>query len=338
MKLVDIIERYTTLSIIGMSKNSGKTTALNSIVEQFDSKSKTLALTSIGRDGEEVDIVTSTEKPKIYVKNGTIIATAKKMVFECDTAKEILKTTGINTPLGEIIIFKARSDGYVQTAGPSMNDQIVTVCEDLKKLGADKVIVDGALHRKSISSPNVTEATILCTGASFGKRIDKVVEETEHVYRILSLEQVEEEVINIVKRREESEKVIVIDGDFSYNSINLQTTLDTRVNVKPFVSENTKYIFLAGVVTDSILEDMSKQNINLRKIKFIAMDSSKVIVKPETYNKILMRGSNILVLKKTNLVAITINPVSAYGYNFDKNEFKERLETRVKIPVLNVLD
>lgn len=42
----------------------------NHSIESADfrySRSKTLALTSIGRDGEEVDVVTSTHKPKIFV-------------------------------------------------------------------------------------------------------------------------------------------------------------------------------------------------------------------------------------------------------------------------------
>ena len=37
----------------------------------------TLGLTSIGRDGESTDVVTGTEKPGIFVREGTLIATAR---------------------------------------------------------------------------------------------------------------------------------------------------------------------------------------------------------------------------------------------------------------------
>ena len=36
MLLLPLIERYRSLSIIGMCKNAGKTTVLNRIVEEFD--------------------------------------------------------------------------------------------------------------------------------------------------------------------------------------------------------------------------------------------------------------------------------------------------------------
>ena len=61
-----------------------------------------LGLTSIGRDGESTDIVTGTEKPGIFVREGTLIATAKDMLRLGDITKEILMTTGIPTPLGEV--------------------------------------------------------------------------------------------------------------------------------------------------------------------------------------------------------------------------------------------
>ena len=339
--LFSIASNYKSMSIIGMSKNAGKTTVLNSIIEKFDFERKILSLTSIGRDGEDVDIVTSTKKPKVYVKKGTLVATAKKMALMSDTTKEILKTTGINTALGEIVIFRAISDGYVQIAGPSINEQIALVCKEFEILGADKIIVDGALHRKTLSSPEITESTILCVGASLARNMDKVIGETVHTYKILSLEKLKEESVkHIIDNKKESEKVIVINkiGDkFDFNSLNLKTTLNSRVDVRQFVSEHTVYIFLAGVITDSVIDDISKQVTSLKKIKFIAIDSSKIIIKPETYSKLLTRGSNILVLKKTNLMAITINPYSAYGNHFDKDEFKQKLANQVTIPVFDVL-
>ena len=80
MLLLPLIESYRSLSIIGMCKNAGKTTVLNSILSEMGATGKTLGLTSIGRDGESVDVVTQTHKPGIYVRDGTLIATALEML------------------------------------------------------------------------------------------------------------------------------------------------------------------------------------------------------------------------------------------------------------------
>ena len=52
-----IKDKYKTISIVGMAKNSGKTVALNHLI----SRRKPPLVLLIGRDGETIDIVTETE-------------------------------------------------------------------------------------------------------------------------------------------------------------------------------------------------------------------------------------------------------------------------------------
>ena len=153
-----------TMSIVGMCKNAGKTTVLNWFL-RHSRRDSVLGLTSIGRDGESTDVVTGTEKPSIYVPAGTLIATARDMLRLCDVTKEIVMTTGIPTPIGEVVILRARSDGYVQLAGPSITTQLQTVSRHFFDLGACQSVIDGALGRKSLGARAVAEGVILCTGA-----------------------------------------------------------------------------------------------------------------------------------------------------------------------------
>ena len=95
-----LIRPYRSVSIIGMCKNAGKTTVLNQLIRELNGNGQTLALTSIGRDGEDKDLVTGTQKPGIYVARGTLIATASDLILRhCDVTREILATTGISTRL-----------------------------------------------------------------------------------------------------------------------------------------------------------------------------------------------------------------------------------------------
>lgn len=143
-ELLQLLNGVQTMSIVGMCKNAGKTTMLNWMLHH-DRLQGTLGLTSIGRDGESTDVVTGTEKPGIFVREGTLIATAKDMLRLGDTTLEIMETTGIPTPLGEVVIFRARSDGNVQLAGPSITTQLKEVSRLFFEMGADKSIIDGAL-------------------------------------------------------------------------------------------------------------------------------------------------------------------------------------------------
>ena len=142
--LTQLIAPYRSVSIIGMCKNAGKTTVLNAMIQACSTSNRTLALTSIGRDGESTDLVTGTQKPGIYVPEGTLIATASQLLLRhCNISREILDTTGIPTPMGEVVLCRAQSAGTVQLAGPSMTAQLARLRENLFQWGADQVIIDG---------------------------------------------------------------------------------------------------------------------------------------------------------------------------------------------------
>ena len=130
-ELVRQLRQVQSISIVGMCKNAGKTTMLNWLLAHTG-RQQVLGLTSIGRDGESTDVVTGTEKPSIFVPAGTLIATAKDMLRLGDVTQEILVTTGIPTPL---IIMRARSDGYVQLAGPSITAQLKEVSKTFLSWG-----------------------------------------------------------------------------------------------------------------------------------------------------------------------------------------------------------
>ena len=178
---------HASLSILGMCKNAGKTTVLNRLIALLQNDPRTLALTSIGRDGEAVDVVTGTEKPGIWARAGTLVATAADMLRYCDTTREILHTTGVGTPLGEVVVFRALSDGFVQLAGPSTREQLATLSKTLRDLGAGIVLIDGAISRKSLGAPSVSEAVILCTGASYHKDMETVIRDTAYACELLTL-------------------------------------------------------------------------------------------------------------------------------------------------------
>ena len=106
MDIYDLIKNEGRISFIGMCKNAGKTSVLNEVIKRSHENNESILLTSIGRDGEELDLVTNTKKPEIYIYKNDYIATARDLIKYCDITKEIVESTGIHTPLGEIIIIK----------------------------------------------------------------------------------------------------------------------------------------------------------------------------------------------------------------------------------------
>lgn len=181
--------RGKTVSVIGLVKNAGKTTTLNALLDELyaDGSLRCPALTSIGRDGESTDVVTGTYKPGIYLREGTIVATASELLRLGDFTREILASTGVHTPMGEVYIVRARSGGAVQLGGPSMTSQLKALREDFFALGADCVLIDGAAGRRSLGAASVADGAILCSGAGLDRSMERVAEETAFVANLMRL-------------------------------------------------------------------------------------------------------------------------------------------------------
>lgn len=301
--LIQQLQSVRSMSIVGMCKNAGKTTMLNWLLAH-SGRGRVLGLTSIGRDGESTDVVTGTEKPSIFVPAGTLIATAKDMLWLGDVTKEILVSTGIPTPLGEVIIMRARSDGYVQLAGPSITTQLKSVSQTFFDLGAEQSIIDGALGRKSLGARQVAEGIVLCTGASYHMRMEKVIADTVSIYRIMNLPKAQ------------------------------TVPAAPEGTLEQCLKEHGEAL-VTGALTDSMVLPLLRAGV-LRKNRLVVADPSKVLLSPDTLDKMQLREVRLETAEAARTLCITVNPVSAYGWKFDKDEFRARLQEAVDVPVINV--
>ena len=215
-----------------------------------------------------------------------------------------MATTGIPTPLGEVVVMRARSDGYVQIAGPSITTQLKAVSEIFFELGAHQSIIDGALGRKSLGARAVAEGIILCTGASYHMSMDKVIEDTLNIYRIMNLPKAD--------------------------------TLPPEVEgtLEKTLKEHGEAL-VNGALTDTMVVPLLRSGV-LRGGRLVVRDPSKVLLKPDTLDKLATRGVALQAVDAARTLCVTINPVSAYGWKFDKDEFRHRMSEAVDVPVINV--
>jgi len=183
--------------------------------------------------------------------------------------------------------------------GPSMTAQLAGL---LQKIPADKILVDGAVGRKTLASPSVTEAAILCTGASYSRSMSKTIEETRHTVTLLTLPKFEDAAILEKLKRE-----------------------------KPVPG----YVFKRGAVTDAWAKDFVNPSSDPTVI--IAEDPSKIFIKPNTYEKLQVKKAELAVLNPIRLVGLTVNPLSPYHVGYNPQIFLEKMKEAVQLPVYDIL-
>lgn len=325
MDFTDILENYKRIAIVGTYKNAGKTVALNEFINIAGGKGKILGITSIGRDGERKDIVTSTAKPPIFVPAGTFIATAETCVLHSLAPLEIINVTTFSTAIGRVVICKAKEAGYVEIAGPDSNSEIKKVCELMLEQGAQNILIDGALNRKSQASPAIAEGVILSTGAVLGRSIEVVIDKTVHITKMLTLPKVNEEILEACSEAATSNYVSFIDSKKNIINTHFKTALGCAHKIIELIKDDYKYVVVPGTVMNSFIKAM-EGTLHNRKIQLVVRDGTKVFIEPMDYRIFEKLGGRIKVIEPINLLAVTINPYAPEGYNFEPAFFYEAMK------------
>ena len=339
LSLLEISKEYKTISFVGMSKNAGKTTALNFLIEEAMDEGLIIGVTSTGRDGETQDVVTGTEKPKVYLDRGTIVAVPQQLFSLSEASLEVVKRTNYSTAIGSLLICRVMEAGYVQIAGPVINAEQKLLCEDMLKLGCEMILIDGAIDRKSIASPDTSEAIILASGAVLSRKLDKVVEETAHVANLYRLPEVEDGELRglIAKNQEGEDKIMTISADGTVKRLPLATGLGTEAarEIVSNITDDVKYLYIPGAFTGGVISELGPKK--LKKVQFILKDPTKIFINAMDWGIYKKRGFNVSVLKNIKIAAITVNPWAPAGYTFDNRLLCSEMQKAVPdIPVTDV--
>ena len=339
MSLIDLVyPKYKTISIVGTSKNAGKTVAMNHIIAEATAKGITLGLVSTGRDGERRDVLTNTEKPPVYASKGSIITTVENSlgnVIESERAGiEILEVTGYNTPMGKVVLGKVLEAGYVEISGPRSSSTIKQMCLIMQDFGADLVLVDGSLDRRASAAPFVSEATIIATGAALSRSMEVVIQKTKHIVSLYSIQKADDIILDIAARAVKNKETVIVDGEGCCFTACTQTSLNSGAAIAEQLTERSKYVILSGSATFDTLKDIviSKRD----KVQIIVKDATRIFINENELFMLSKMGMNIKAIEAINIIAVTVNPYSPEGYYFDPEEFLQKM--REALPDIAVFD
>lgn len=332
MPFVDEIWKYSSLSIVGLEKNTGKTECLNYVLNRIKNSGKVVAITSIGIDGEGIDQVTHTHKPEIEVFEGMLFATSEKHYLGKLITAEILDVTRKRTSLGRLVIAKAKADGKVLLSGPADTVWLQTLIAELQVQGADLTLVDGALSRLSLASPVITDAMILATGAALSANIPELVRKTTFTYTLINLPQVEESVKSKLDAIDKG--VWTIDNDNNLHDLKLSSAFSISTETPNLLANGTR-LFVAGAVSDKLVNSLRMQK-QIEEIEIIVRDFTKLFITPEAYTMFTRKGGKIKVLQQPKLMAVCINPVAPNGQQLNSQELINALKANISVPVYNV--
>ena len=338
------LQDLQSLAIIGLSKNAGKTTCLNHILAawQDSAQSRPVALTSIGRDGESEDILSGYEKPRIYVPTGTLIASAEGALQNSDALLEILELSNIRTALGEVIVCRALSDGYVELAGPSVTDEISTIERLMRQHEPDCLfIIDGALSRRSQAGCGLSEAVILCVSAETSTDLSILAELTHFALDLLQTPALSQETANllaqIIKANPE-ERTILLNGtqpNLRISTLNTPALVGFGQDIADALRPDTRFLYLQGALTEQVLQELLSVT-NFAELTLVVEDGTRLFMKPGCFLKLRDRKIDLAVLNPLDVRLVCLNPTRADGQCIDSRFTLGEMRKKLSVAVVDL--
>ena len=159
--------------VVGTAKNAGKTTAFNALRAVARRRGVTVAVTSIGRDGEPSDALDSAPKPRVRLAAGTLVALPSGLVPRSPALVILGTAEPFASALGTIVFARAVLPTACEIAGPPTARGMRATIERLRALHGGPVFVDGAIDRVAALAGG-EDAVIVATGAASGATVARV--------------------------------------------------------------------------------------------------------------------------------------------------------------------
>ncbi len=338
--LAQLVADTRALALVGLAKNTGKTETLAAILREHATAGRCVGVTSIGRDGEEHDVIDARiDKPRVQLQDGSLVATTGALLRSSGLAHERLAKTGVRTPLGEVVLARLSQPGAIEIAGPSAAADLRAVSDEMLALGAEQVLIDGAIDRRAASSPAVADGLVMATGAILGADIEDVVTATRDAVDLVRLpvwDGAASEGQRDDGNGDAGDEPVALDRHVVLNAepSEIAALLREHARARTFVVQ--------GAVGERFLEGLlaARSERAGRELQIVAGDPTKVFLSrrgPRWYQR---QGVSIAVQRTIALKAITVNPLAPQSHRFDSRMLRELVAQAVgdDVAVVDVLD
>ena len=321
-----------SVSFVGMEKNTGKTECMNSVLSACCAAGKVVGLTSVGLDGESTDQVTGTAKPEIPLAAGSLFVTAEKYFRQQRLAAEVLAVSRMQTAVGRLVTARMRLPGKVMLSGPVSTAALRQTIRDLRGLGSELVLVDGALSRKSFGSPTVTDGLVLSTGAALSPNLPELVRRTQYLCALMDLPRYESPNETQLLEIEGGIWALTDDGqcvDLGISSAFLLEKFRDRLFA------HGHRLFVSGAVGDKLLDFLRIQP-EIHNIELVIKDFTQIFASVSSFRAFEQKGGRLRVLLRPRLLGVSVNPWSPSGYVMDSERLCAALREVTQVPVFDV--
>jgi len=347
--LSELTASASRLALVGLAKNTGKTIALAALLAELQDAGRLVGVTSVGRDGEERDVIDlRIEKPRVMLPEGSLVATTDGLLSASGIPHSLLENTGVRTPLGPVVIARLREPGAIEVAGPSTAAEVRAVSDAMLGHGAEQVLIDGAIDRRAASSPDVSDALVMSTGAILSNELDEVVARTRHAVELVRLPRLAHESAAGRRLREVAQPLehgtcLLLDESLEAHPLPPRFVLTAETEAIAGVLRDgapPQWLLVSGALPEAFLSALAPFVRRAgSELTVVVSDPTKVFLSRHGPGFYARQGIGLLTLQSIDLRALTVNPVAPQSHSFDSSLMRTRLGEAIGgVAIFDVMD
>ncbi len=327
-----------TVSIIGMSKNAGKTTLFNQLLQEYGEGKRVVGLVSAGVDGEKFDVWNALPKPAVLPHPGSLVATSKQAIEEAEARFEIIEKVKDSSIGQEVLLARTLRSGAVKLIGNPSRRDLRRVLQAFRTYRTEVNLIDGAYNRIASADPSFTDGMLLVAGASYHPSLPLLLDHLRDLIFQFTLPSLTPGpwIASALPDLERGNAVFLPSPEAEPLALDYPFRGDwVRQSLKGTGKREGAYLFLPGACTPSVLDQIMEMSLLPHLVLF---DPTKWFVRGGKGAAYLQRGGKIAVLRPVRLLGIGVNPFSPDGYTWDGEEMLVRVkELSRTTPVFDVV-
>lgn len=321
--------RGKIVAIVGICKNAGKTTVLNALIRQYPI---CWGVLSTGRDGETEDLLFKTPKPRVYIPRDSLFCCDQHVLEGHGSRISILAKVKWQKGNRSLWLVKADVDLDTEITGPGTATAQLDCARQLLNLGAEKVLIDGSLDRKSIVLNKAVDGIILVAGASFGST-QSIINEVSRLMSLAGIRCYTDDNDLLGTFSSGQEIMLKLDGKWAGSG--LKSLFGHDKEITTLLDRKPEAIYIPGAFSDHAYQQLSRPleqlELVLRHPECLKLDKSNL--------------DNFLTTHKVScLIPFPIQAIAVNAHGVGKNDISaDELLGDIKrnfagLPVIDVME
>ncbi len=330
--------------IVGLSKNAGKTTFLNWLLEQTKFLHKGIITT--GRDGEEIDVLEKIKKPKVIIPPGSIFTVRASEIAKKSSFLHILEKLPYKAGGQNIWLVKTDINLKSEIVGPPSVFEQIETARKILSYGVEHIFIDGSLDRKAIGSAQDVDSLIITGSPTYGNlaRLKRGFKKLHDLTKIRDLVDFYPAKLKRMLLSDDFIKLGFVNNrdntDIEFSNLPFKTILGHEkdvINILRGKKKETIQLYIPTSITEKSFLLLKSLIQELGNLKIIIKHPFHLQLEDQS-NRWLRHKNVLLTLKKMDIAGFVINSYAINGNHLDCEQFRSAIRDDFALPVIDVME